>query len=300
MRIAILALTTAALSACAPTLGVQGKFTPQSGLPVGAYRTITVVPFSGYGGKAVSRDLEARLASATFEGKPYFRVLPAPPNAAAQEDAAGLGRRLGADAVLSGHVDSRSSNRPYYEFRDRCVQTDAQGKCTRYVREQIDCYDADADVTVTPKLIDVRTGQLVGGGLAAERGLLDKAREDAIRDIRFDLAPFERKIDVELKDNSDGLTPEHKGLFKQGMDFAKAENVVRACDIWRDLQGKGANTLALAFNLGVCAETAGDFEGALRIYESLARSIQKPDDAITTGIARTREQIEERQRLDGR
>jgi hypothetical protein len=316
MRLALTMMAAAALTSCAPTLGVQGKFSPQSGLTVGAYRTIVVAPFSGFGGPAVARELEARLASATFEGKPYFRVVPAPPDPVDAVDAAPLGRALGVDAVLTGDVRSFSSNRPYYEYRDECAATDSSGKCVRYVRVQIECYDADADVTVSPRLVDVKTGQIVYssvkrgsardrqcgriGGFSIESQLLDEAREEAIRDIRFDLAPFERKIDVELKDSTDGLTPEQRAQFKQGMDFAKAENVGRACEIWRGLQDGGASTVSVQFNLGVCAETAGDFTGALRIYENLQRALPKPDDDVTKAVARVRGQIAERERLKGR
>lgn len=318
MRVILTVVAAAALTGCAPTLGVQGKFSPQSGLAVGAYRTITVVPFLGRGGARVSRDLEARLASATFEGKPYFQIVPAPPQPVDGDEAAALGRALGVDAVLTGDVRSLSSNRPFYEYRDECAETDGKGKCVRYVRVRIDCYDAGADVTVTPRLIDSRSGQIVystvksgsarerqcedaiGGGLSVESRLLDEAREDAIQDIRFDLAPFERKLDVELKESTDGLTPEQKAQFKQGMDFAKGENTARACEIWRGLQDQGANTLSLQFNLGVCAEAAGDLDGALKIYENLARTLPKPDDAVTQGVARVRGQIAERARLKGR
>lgn len=315
MRLALLGLAAMTLASCAPTLGVQGKFSPQSGLPAGAYRTITVVPFSGFGGPAVARELEARLASATFEGKPYFRLVPAPPAPVDAADAASLGRSLGVDAVLTGDVRSFSSNRPYYEYRDECAATDQAGKCVRYIRVQKECYDADADVTVSPRLVDAKTGQIVyssvkrgsareqrcdSGGFAAESRLLAEARDEAIRDIRFDLAPFERKIDVELKDATDGLTPEQKAQFKQGIDFAKADDTMRACEIWRGLQAQGVNTFALQFNLGVCAETAGDLEAALRTYESLQKVLAKPDDDVTQAIARVRRQIAERERLKGR
>jgi hypothetical protein len=315
MRSILLAMTGLALAACAPTLGVQGKFSPQSGLPAGVYRSIAVVPFEGFGGPAVSRELEARLANAMFEGKPYFKVTPAPPDPVDPDAAAALGRRLGVDAVLTGHVRTLTSNRPFYEFRDVCTQTDKDGKCVAVVRERIECYDADASVTVTPRLVDSKTGQIVYsavkrgaaserrcdgfGGFAAEARLADAAREEAIRDIRFDLAPFERKIDVELKESTDGLTPDQKTAFKQGMDFAKAENVVRACEIWRGLQAQGANTVPLAFNIGVCAEAAGDLDGALKIYEGLAGALAKPDDDVSKAVARVRGQLAERQRLRG-
>lgn len=312
----IAVFTALALASCAPTLGVQGKFTPQSGLPIGAYRTIAVVPFDGFGGASVARELEARLASATFEGKPYFRIVPAPPEALDDVEAASLGRRLGVDAVLTGTVRAFSSNRPFYEYRDECAQTNDQGKCIRYVRVQVDCWEADADVTVSPRLIDARSGQIVyaqvkrgsardrgcegSSGYAAESRLVAQAREEAIRDIRFDLAPFERRIDVSLKDSTDGLTPDQKSAFNQGMDFAKAENVVRACEIWRGLQAQGANTLPLAFNIGVCAEVAGDFEGALKIYENLQRGLAKPDDGVEEALKRVRGLIAEREKLKGR
>lgn len=316
MRLILAGLAAAALASCAPTVGVQGKFSPQSGLAVGAYRAIAIVPFTGFGGYAVSRELESRLANATFEGKPYFKMVPAPPDPLEADEALALGRRLGVDAVLTGDVRSFSSNRPYYEYRDDCAETNAQGKCVRYVRVRIDCYEAEADITVSPRLIDARSGRIVystvkrgsarerrcdgGGGFSAEARLVDEAREEAIRDIRFDLAPFERKIDVELKDSTDGLTPEQKAQFKQGMDFTKSENVVRACEIWSALQAQGANTLPLAFNLGVCAEAAGDLDGALKIYEGLARGLPQPDSGVSDAVARVRGQIAERERLRGR
>jgi hypothetical protein len=56
----------------------------------------------------------------------------------------------------------------------------------------------------------------------------------------------------------------------------------------------------LAFNIGVCAEAAGDFEGALKIYEGLQRGLAKPDDGVEEAIARVRRQIAERARLKGR
>jgi hypothetical protein len=316
LRFGVLTVLAIVVAACAPTVGVQGKFSPQSGLAPGVYRAISVVPFSGFGGAAVARELEARLAAATFEGKPYFRVVPAPPDLVDDVGAAALGRTLGVDAVLTGTVRSLSSNRPYYEYRDECAQTDAQGKCVRFVRVQINCWQADASVTVEPRLIDAKTGQIVYagvkrgaasgrgcdgfGGFAAEQRLADVARDEAIRDIRYDLAPFERQFDVELKDSIDGLTPEQKAAFKRGLDFAKAEDAVQACKIWRGLKDQGTNTLPLLFNLGVCAEAEGDLQGALKIFEDLKRSLAKPDDDVTEAVARVRGQIAERERLKAR
>ena len=60
----------------------------------------------------------------------------------------------------------------------------------------------------------------------------------------------------------------------------------RACELWQEGLTLAPQSYALTYNLGVCAESAGDFENAKNLYYKTNRMLQKPDPVINGALVR--------------
>ncbi len=70
-----------------------------------------------------------------------------------------------------------------------------------------------------------------------------------------------------------------------------------ACELWGQASTLAANSHALTYNLGVCAESRGDLDAALGLYRQADRILGKPDDDITLALNRVSEAIKNRSKL---
>jgi len=55
--------------------------------------------------------------------------------------------------------------------------------------------------------------------------------------------------------------------------------------------------VAIQYNLGVCAESRGDFDAALRLYRQADRLLGKPDDNITLALNRAGQALQNQKKL---
>jgi Flp pilus assembly protein TadD len=66
----------------------------------------------------------------------------------------------------------------------------------------------------------------------------------------------------------------------------------RACGLWEQGHALAPNSTSLVYNLGICAEAAGSFDGALALYQEADQLLQKPNKTINTALYRVSKRIE--------
>ncbi|MBL8339873.1 MAG: peptidoglycan-binding protein [Rubrivivax sp.] len=231
--------------------------------------------------------------------------------------AARLGKMVAAQGIYTGAVTrDESHDQPYSEARRACAQRNlvrnkqgnlVEGPCASWRDYQVSCTRRTADFEFVPKLIAVESGRViysrsVGAGsqesvcedqtqaLTSPGEMRRKARARAVQLFRQDVAPYQQMVQVAFMTSVEGIAaPAAKEAFASSMQFARANRLDRACEVWQDIGKSEPASMALAFNNGVCAEVAGDLGAALDLFSKADRMTTRPEALIAEGMKRVRD-----------
>jgi len=269
----------------AETLPIEGVY-PAGNDKLATLSTLAMSPFGGADGEALSIDLEQKLRDVTIRGNSYFNIL------------ASRGRG-GVDGIISGTANGRSESRHELGQRQECVYRNAKGNCkeTRWVK--INCTRrivtlnytlgvegsrrerifAITKTAVNSELIcpdsgevapvDVVVGQLVSG---------------VANELRMQFAPAEIRENIRVKEGVEGLQGNAKSKFKDAIKLTK-RNVTSACNVWTEVDQLVPNHSPTLFNLGLCAESRRDYNGAEALYKRVA-DLNRSETYAVEAIAR--------------
>ncbi|HLZ19644.1 MAG TPA: CsgG/HfaB family protein, partial [Smithellaceae bacterium] len=300
-------------------------------------KAVAVLPFSGPGGREFAAEMESVLAGIGIDDKQYFTLVDrasidkvvsemqfSHSGLVDEKTAVKLGKLVGAQGIYTGVVNCNSYDDSHYsERRQTCTQYEQkrddkgrlyQGACIRWRYYQVSCMKRVANFAVTPRLVDVTTGRvLYSRNLSAmtdssgcedtrpvqsELVLLEQAKERVKKEFRRDIAPYYVTREIRLMDSTDGIaSKEAIDKLKRGMEYADKGRMDSACELWGDARNLAANSHALLFNLGVCAESRGDLDAALTLYRQSDRILGKPDDDISSALNRVGQAIKNRSKL---
>ncbi|HTM95627.1 MAG TPA: hypothetical protein VL100_07410 [Croceibacterium sp.] len=283
IRKILLALSAIAASvahpAMAETLPVGGVY-PAGSDAAAAVQSIAVEPFGGIDGQTLAIALGDELRAVSIGGTPYFRVVPG-------------GRAAEAEATLQGTLSVERSRRDSYDKeREECVERDKDDKCTKREKRKIPCWEAVVRIDPSIRLIDP-DGMLLDAfdepRESATRYCRDDRRpsqDDMIRqltqalarDLRFRFAPVERVEDIRVMEDRNGLANADKDRFRDALRLTKQDGRL-ACDAFHALEGTNAGHPSVLFNLGLCAESAGDLAAAEDYYRRTLAANAKADYA---------------------
>ena len=84
---------------------------------------------------------------------------------------------------------------------------------------------------------------------------------------------METREDIRVKEGTEGLQNNAKKKFKDAIRLTK-RNVGSACEVWGEVDQLVPNHAPTLFNLGLCAETRRDYNGA----EALYRRVEELND----------------------
>ena len=256
-------------------------------------RNVAVLRFDLRGGTDITPEVEAVIASVRVNGQPYFRLVErARINDAFRElrlveraavdasVASKLGKLVSANGLYMGVVTKDGvQDLSYQETRSDCVQYEQKkdkkgnsydGRCLRFNNRQVQCTRRVASFEFIPKLLDVSTVAVLysrtisgisehkschdaGTALKSADELRTQSRQAALRQFREDIAPYERSVVIRLLSVTDGLTPGGRDRFSGALEFAQANRMDRACEIWRDLSAQESTSPSVMYNLGTCA-----------------------------------------------
>jgi hypothetical protein len=336
-RLALLALLGLLLAGCATQVRLN-MLLPADYHEASLMKTVAVLPFGGPDGQAVAAEFEAVLAGINIDDRQYFTLVDrssidrtiselklGQSGLVEAGTAARIGGLVGAQGIYSGVVTQASwTDSPYRENRRECAEREikrdergrlVEGNCIRWRDRPVSCTRRVAGFTCSPKLIEVRTGRVLyarnlsgsadasgcadGRPLPAGPELLQRARETVMAQFRKDVAPHYITRQIALLDETDGITSgEAKEKLKLGMEYAAKGRMDQACELWGAARILSPGAPSILYDLGVCAESRGDFDAALNLYREADRQLGKPDDRITLALARMGEAIRNRKKLD--
>lgn len=277
----------AASPAVAETMRVQ-TLRPASSDNAAALRAIQVEPFGGEAGDTLTIQVEDALREIDLGQGPYFRVIPA---------ATGEG----GDALLRGTADVEQRFTNYTEKRERCIR-DAKGNCTDTKETvTVKCWRRQVDLVVQLRLIGP-DGTLLWSDNRPE-GFVENRCEDAdtspatrgaivrelagkvARRLRFDFAPSRGADDVRVNESRKGLSKADANQFKAAVRSVKERRFSEACASWAQLAAANPDHLPTRFNLGLCAESAGDEAAATGHYRHIL-GLDPRNGAAQSGLQR--------------
>lgn len=290
MRNTVLALAVLAQAAAAgaETLRVDNFFPARSDALV-MLREVQVERLDGDVGSAMTLQVEDRLRAVGDDKGPWFRVVPA-----------SLGANTG-DAVLRGVADMDFRRSEVLEQRERCIR-DAQNKCTdQKEKYQVSCLVREFALNTTLRLIG-RKGELLWSDDGREP-LSDKRCADqtgsprqprdierqliaqVVRRMEQDWVPRREVLDVRVDESRKGLAKDEAESFKQAVRLVRDGRQGEACAAWVLLGQRNPGHVPTQFNLGLCAEFAGQADEARRKYDEVL-TINPRYGAASTGIGR--------------
>ncbi len=332
----VLCVALLAFSGCATKIKVN-MLQPAQYHEASLTKAVAVLPFSGPGGREFAAEIEGVLVGIGIDGKQYFTLVDrtsidksisemkfSQSGLVDQKTAVKLGKMIGAQGIYTGVISQNNyDDSPFTETRSECVRYEQkrddkgriyQGACLQWRHYPVRCTKRVANFAVSPKLVDVTTSRILySRNLSAttnstgcedtrpvqsEMVLLEQAKDSVRKEFRRDIAPYYVTREIRLMDSTDGITSKEAiDKLKRGMEYADKGRMDSACELWGEARNIAANSHALLYNLGVCAESRGDLDAALSLYKQSDRILGKPDDDISLALGRAGESIKNRNKL---
>ncbi|HEX8381018.1 MAG TPA: hypothetical protein VF619_10780 [Allosphingosinicella sp.] len=253
-------------------------------------RRLAVSPFSGDAGGEMTGALRSQLAMGEGASGPWFTIV------------AELSRRRarggGSDGVLTGSAQGSVAEMPVERRTFNCIQYQGK-KCIQY--QTLSCTVRVVSLVVDAKLTRTADSRIVYSstkpfrdemewcaGQAPARTPRDSAMQMALlaaRDIKRDISPYTESYVLKIKEDAKGLTKPLKAKFKTAVKLS-TRDLQGSCASWEAMKADAAASEALAYNLGICAETRRDYTAAGQYYQQ-AQSLD-PDGSKRTAEATSR------------
>ena len=256
----------AAVPVSAETLRVNGIY-PAGNDSAVLLDSIAIEPFGGEDGGSLSIRVEDALRAAQVDGEAWFRILPG-------------SLSTDAEAALRGTVVTRIDRESAGDKEvKRCVERDEKRKCVREIKNRVPCMRTVVRVSPSLRLIDREGALMHADDSTVERSerfcaddnrpdseaMVDSAIDEIASRVRYELAPTQRSEAIRVLESRKGMD---KALGRQFRDAIRQTKVDEpgACESFAALEpGIGAHE-SLLFNMGLCAEAAGDLDTAETYY----------------------------------
>jgi len=276
-----------ATAALAETATMTGRF-PARYRDAAMLQSVSVERFGGRDGMLVTSAIERALA-----GAQHFDMMG--------------GRRSGgnAEGVISGGVSSGVEDSYYKRKEKRCTQRDANKKCTKEEEFEIRCTQRVANINVDIRLTRTNDGQILYSVNKPLRQQIDwcegqsapRTSEEMIttmvgqiaQDVRADLVPTTETYKIRFRETTKGLPKPEVKSFKAIVKLTQRD-LRAACAGWAEMNQRVPGNASILFNLGLCAEAAGDLRGALGWY-NLALPLLGQRSEAATGIGRVQSRM---------
>lgn len=219
------------------------------------------------------------------------------------------GRRNGgnADGNLNGGVSSSVEDSYFKRKEKRCTQRDANNKCTKEEEVEIRCTRRIASLNASLRITRY-DGQIVYSvskplreqvewceGQNAPRladDMITSLVNQVANSVRGDIVPYTDSYRVRFLEGTKGLPKEQVKPFK---DIVKQtqRDLRGACQRWAEMDRLVPGHLSITFNLGLCAEAAGDLRGALNWYDRAARIQNQRGGEASTAVGRIQRRMQQ-------
>jgi hypothetical protein len=267
---AIALVALAAGIAHAEVLEITGEFAAPN-REASLLRSISIDRIDGQDGAALERAIEQGLSNTHFDLM------------------GGRTGRSNAEGSLTGGITTGIDEQPFKRKEKRCVEKDSadQKKCVREDYVELRCRRRIINVKADLRLVRNRDGRIVYSttkpftqdtswceGQSAP-GPVEEVIADGVRGlgyaVRADIAPTISTYSIRVRESDKGMSKEQAKRFKDLVKLTKRD-VRGACAGWAALGNELPGNPSLAFDLGLCAEQAGDYQKALQYYHAAQRA----------------------------
>jgi hypothetical protein len=259
-----------------------------------ALNTLEMGRFTGRDGAQFALELEQQLRNVVIGGQPYYDIRLA-------------GRGSASDARITGSADSSVETRSEIGRERVCAQRNNKGNCTKYRNVEVRCTRRNVTLSFTVSVTGRRNERLysaakplVGSELICPRSngvapvdvVVAGLVAEAARELRFEFAPAQVALEVRVKEGTSGLQGKAKSTFKSAVKTVE-RNIADACDMWAEVDYLVPDHAPTLFNLGLCAESDGDYDEAEAHYTQSA-GLDRSERYVIEAI----ERLNKRRRAD--
>jgi hypothetical protein len=262
--VSALAGTCLALPALAEVAQMTGLF-PAQYREAAMLHSLSVDRLGGRDGQAVGMAIERAL------GGGYFDLV--------YDGRRGNGR---AEGMLSGAVSSGVEDSYYKQKDKRCVERDANKKCIKEEEVQINCTRRIANLTADLRIVRSDDGRIVYSSNKPSRQEITwcqgqspaRTGEDMINSmigeianaVAYEIQPHRETYRIRFRESTKDLPKDMTRGFKDTVKLSQRD-LRAACAAWGQMNQRVPNHPSIVFDLGLCAEAAGDLQGALALYQ---------------------------------
>jgi hypothetical protein len=284
MKLRGFAVAAAALggsAASAETLTVSGWYAAEE-RDASMLQSLAVDRFDGDDGPALTTAIERELGySRDRDGQPYFTV-----RSRYAKDVEG---------IVHGGMRVRTERANFTRKAKRCAADTNSTKCKDKEKIEIDLYCERRIVSAT---VNVRIIRMSDDATVYNRSLpqrneaetcegerppqgIDLVVQGFVRSIANQFAnqitPYGKTEKIRIRESRSGMSKEDGNQMKALVAATKTSEAA-ACAGWREMEQRGVSHPTLKFNLGLCAESAGQLDVALGYYRPLSKASQNPAD----------------------
>jgi len=255
----------------AEVLEITGEFAAPN-REASLLRSISVDRIAGQDGPALARAIEQGLSGTHFDLM------------------GGQTGRDNAEGSLTGGVTTGVDESNFKRKEKRRVEKDSaeQKKCIRHAEVELRCRRRLVSVKADLRLVRNRDGRIV---YSVTRPLTndfswcegDKTSPEPVEDVianlvrdlgnsvRADIAPTISTYRIRVRESDKGMSKDQAKRFKDLVKLTKRD-VRGACSGWSAMAGEVPNNPSITFDLGLCAEQAGNYEKAEQLYRAAQRA----------------------------
>lgn len=239
--------------------------------------SLSVDRIGGRDGQAVGMAIERAL------GGGYFDLV--------YDGRRGNGR---AEGTLSGAVSSGVEDSYYKQKDKKCVERDADKKCTKEEEVQINCTRRVANLTADLRIVRSDDGRIVysaskpsrqeitwcQGQSPARTGeeMINAMIGEVANAVAAEITPHRESYRIRFRETTKGLPRELSNRFKAAVKLSQRD-LRGACTEWAAMNQAAPGNGSIVFDLGLCAEAMGDLRKALGFYQEAIGLIGQRSEA---------------------
>lgn len=236
---------------------------PATYVEASVLRQIVVTPIEGNGGPSLTAALRQQFMTAGPDNRPYFAVV-------SNARGSGIG-------ILSGDVTLISNQSSFTDQRSRCVESAGFLKCRRSETYTVRCAERTDSAVLNLRIVRASDRAVV---YATTKTYPDSHRwcegsagpppieaewaqvgAQVAAQVFNDVAPHTTSYRVRLLETTKGLSRAASTAFKAAV-LVSPRDMAASCAQWNALAAERAQSPALEFDLGLCAEQAGNLAEA--------------------------------------
>lgn len=295
-RAVVLAMLCAGSAAHAEKISVTGWYAAEN-RDVAKLQSLAVDDFTGSEGPSLAAAIERDLANARDRsGAQYFHIR------------SGWGNNAAPEGVVDGSMQVRVDNSNFKRNVKRCQQNQNSTDCPddQKVDTEIRCTRRVITAAVDVRIVRTADDRLIFSRSMPQRNEVSWCQGDNLpADVEVIVRPFIDNVARQVRSESTPfgtsekirIREDRKNMVKADSDQMKAlikitdKQPAQACAGWKAMEARGVVHQTLSFNLGLCAESAGDLDTALAYYQSVFAASSKPSGDVKDALDRVRRHI---------